>query len=129
MTNENDAWVDELIAWAISLEEKYEIEDIIPHDKEALLSLMELDLSELELETIPESIGNLTNLTVLNLSNNDLSKIPKSIGNLTNLVELKLSGNCLRFKYELPNSVQGLIDCNGLNCWKENDEDYHEDWF
>jgi hypothetical protein len=124
MTNENDAWVDELIAWA----DKNEIdEDILPRNKEALLNLTELDLSGNGLSTLPESIGNLTNLTDLDLSYNDLNTLPKSIGNLTNLNVLDLRENNVHSKYALPESVGQLISRLNLTCF--DDEDMDADYF
>jgi len=52
-----------------------------------------LKLSNNELTTLPDSIGNLTGLKWLQLSNNELTSLPEEIGNLTGLTELKLSNN------------------------------------
>lgn len=54
-----------------------------------------LDLSGLEIEELPESIGNLANLETLNLSGNALHAFPKSLNNLKNLKVLNLSKNQL----------------------------------
>jgi exodeoxyribonuclease V alpha subunit len=112
-TNENtdvsdDAWIDELLAWAY----KNDIsKEQLPSNKEDLLDLTELDLSNCELSTLPESIGNLTNLTELYLSNNQISTLPESIGNLTNLDVLYLGGNELS---TLPESFGDLTDLTVL---------------
>ncbi|MEM9448390.1 MAG: leucine-rich repeat domain-containing protein, partial [Cyanobacteria bacterium P01_E01_bin.6] len=55
----------------------------------------ELDLSRLELLSIPTSIGQLSNLTWLDLSQNQLSTVPKELGQLSNLTWLDLSHNQL----------------------------------
>ena len=54
-----------------------------------------LDLSCLDLNALPESIGQLTNLDRLDLSENKLTIIPKELGQLTNLARLSLSRNKL----------------------------------
>ncbi len=96
----DDAWLDELIAWADENEIKdYYFDELydcwigFPRDKKAILNLTELHLKDNQLSKLPESIGNLTNLTTLNLGSNQLSKLPESIGNLTHLTTLDLSGN------------------------------------
>ena len=123
-TVSNDVWVDELIAWA----DKNEIdEEILPRNKEALLSLTELDLSNNGLNTLPESIGNLTNLTVLDLSFNELNTLPKSIGNLTNLTVLNLNDTNIHSRFNLPAPVCSLIERLGLECFS--DEDLDADYF
>ncbi|NET37361.1 MAG: helix-turn-helix domain-containing protein, partial [Cyanothece sp. SIO1E1] len=55
----------------------------------------ELDLSNLGLTTVPQSIGQLSNLTVLDLSQNQLTEVPKELGQLSKLTVLSLSQNQL----------------------------------
>ncbi len=88
----NDEWLDELIAWA---DEKKISEEKFPRDKELILSLKTLDLSKNQLNTLPESIGNLTNVTTLHLSMNSFSTLPESIRNLRHLTCLMLYDNKL----------------------------------
>ena len=64
-----------------------------------------LDLSELELTSVPDSIANLTNLTNLWLNGNQLTSVPDSIANLTNLTHLWLHENQLT---SLPASITSL---------------------
>jgi internalin A len=54
-----------------------------------------LDLSSLELTSVPESIGQLTALQVLNLYSNQLTSVPENLGRLTVLQELRLDNNRL----------------------------------
>ena len=54
-----------------------------------------LDLSGLELTSVPKELGQLTNLTRLYLSQNQLTSVPKELGQLTNLMVLYLSRNQL----------------------------------
>ncbi len=57
--------------------------------QEALLTnATALDLSELQLTSVPESIGQLANLTTLYLAQNQLTTVPESLGNLANLTTL-----------------------------------------
>lgn len=55
----------------------------------------ELNLSGLNLTSVPEAIGQLANLTRLDLDNNQLTSVPDVIGQLTNLTELGLDYNQL----------------------------------
>ena len=52
-----------------------------------------LDLSYLELDNVPASIGKLANLTLLDLRENQLTTMPTALGKLSNLTLLDLSGN------------------------------------
>lgn len=52
---------------------------------------VELELSELNLNTLPPEIGDLVDLQKLVLTSNRLIELPESIGNLTNLRELVLA--------------------------------------
>ena len=50
-----------------------------------------LDLSNLELENIPETISQLTQLQELDLSDNQLSTLPEAFAQLTQLQKLGLN--------------------------------------
>tara|TARA_Y100000768_G_scaffold161927_1_gene121129 strand:- start:178 stop:942 length:765 start_codon:yes stop_codon:yes gene_type:complete len=67
--------------------------------------LKTLNLSNLDLEVIPSSIGDLENLESLILSYNDIISIPDEIGHLNNLQTLKLDWNQLT---SLPNTICDL---------------------
>eukprot|EP00889_Picochlorum_renovo_P003466 jgi/Picre1/30496/NNA_005860.t1 len=70
-----------------------------------------LDLSECELESIPEEVFDIECLTELSLAGNNLSSIPRGIGRLRNLEKLQLSGNRLR---EVPDELCLLDNLEGL---------------
>ena len=55
----------------------------------------ELDLSSLDLKSLPAEIGKLASLKILHLQNNQLTSIPPEIGKLTNLTTLNLCNNQL----------------------------------
>jgi Leucine-rich repeat (LRR) protein len=48
-------------------------------------NLERLMLGYSNINSLPESIGNLTGLNILNLSDTQVTSLPESIGNLTNL--------------------------------------------
>ena len=67
----------------------------VPEWLRDLTELIRLDLSGNRLTAFPEWIGNLTELTELYLGGNRLTAIPDTVGNLTALTELYLGGNRL----------------------------------
>jgi hypothetical protein len=76
--------------------------------------LCTLDLSELELNVVPHSIGKLKHLRYLDLSRNrDIEILPKSITRLLNLQTLRLIGcDSLR---ELPKDIKRLLNLRHLD--------------
>ncbi|MHA1877749.1 MAG: leucine-rich repeat domain-containing protein [Promethearchaeota archaeon] len=100
--------------------------------------ITELDLSENELLSLPESIENLKILETLELSDNNLSTLPESIGKLTNLKKLDVGYNRLSPFPEIitkmtwlqelyiesnqftsvPKSIRNLINLKGLSLEK-----------
>ena len=71
-----------------------------------------LNLSGLELTTVPKELGQLANLTAFNLSHNQLTEVPKELGQLANLTELDLSHNQLT---EGPNKLGQLSNLTVFN--------------
>jgi GTPase SAR1 family protein len=84
----------------------------LPESLGGLAQLQWLDLSTNQLMTLPESMGNLTQLHWLNLSRNRLTAIPKSFSNLMQLQSLYLSSNQLTV---LPESLGQLTQLQKLN--------------
>ena len=56
--------------------------DSLPESIGNLTQLVELYINDSDFTTLPESIGNLVNLRVLNIDNNRLTALPENIGNL-----------------------------------------------
>ena len=71
-----------------------------------------LNITDNQLSTLPESIGNLTSLIELRLYNNQLKNLPDTIGNLKNLRELHLMNNPLT---SLPDSIGKLKNLTQLD--------------
>ncbi|MAJ45256.1 MAG: hypothetical protein CMF96_11010 [Candidatus Marinimicrobia bacterium] len=85
-----------------------------------------LDLSNLELIEIPESIGNLDSLKILNLENNLLESLPDSLCS-SPLEELTLQNNNICLTSSVPECIQGFYDVMNQNCIAypdENDTDF-----
>jgi internalin A len=70
-----------------------------------------LNLNNLALTAIPESLAQLTDLKVLNLSGNRLTAIPDSISKLPNLRELRINNNRLS---AIPDSLAQLANLRVL---------------
>jgi len=71
-----------------------------------------LDLSEMALNTLPASIGELKELKVLNLAKNNLQSLPIEIGRLKNLQTLNLWNNSL---HDLPREFGQLKNLEQLD--------------
>jgi tetratricopeptide (TPR) repeat protein/GTPase SAR1 family protein len=71
-------------------------------------AILEMDLSNKNLTSIPPEIFDLTNLISLNLSNNYIAEIPTAIGNLTNLTSLDLRNNRIAIIPEALNKLTNL---------------------
>lgn len=70
-----------------------------------------LDLSECEIEEVPEEVFDLVHLEELSLAGNNLAELPDAIGNLESLEKLQLSGNRLK---HLPRNIGKLKNIRGL---------------
>jgi Leucine-rich repeat (LRR) protein len=70
-----------------------------------------LDLSVLNLTTVPHEIGQLSNLQRLDLGSNQLTMLPPEIGQLSNLQQLSLSSNQLA---SLPPEIGQLSNLQSL---------------
>ncbi|MHA1479314.1 MAG: leucine-rich repeat domain-containing protein, partial [Promethearchaeota archaeon] len=86
--------------------------------------IIKLSLGYLKLETISDSLGDLTSLKELNLKKNNLKSLPESIGLLTLLEKLDLSMNWLT---NLPEGIGKLSSLKKLNL-KENKLKTHPAW-
>ncbi|MEG4233845.1 COR domain-containing protein [Microcoleus sp. Pol11C3] len=73
---------------------------------------IELDLSDLELRELPDTIASLTELQKLNLGSNQLRELPEAIASLTQLQVLYLYNNKLR---ELPKEIPSLTQLQVLD--------------
>ncbi|KAH9304941.1 hypothetical protein KI387_009345, partial [Taxus chinensis] len=67
-------------------------------------TLVELDLSNNNLETLPESVTSLVNLISLDIQSNQITSLPDSVGRLVKLKVLNVSGNLLA---ALPDGIEG----------------------
>ena len=74
----------------------------------------ELNLLNMSLNRLPDSIGNLTNLTYLVVDGNSLTSLPDWIGNLTNLTYLNVDDNQLT---TLPDSIGNLTNLEVLSVF------------
>ena len=74
-----------------------------------------LNLSDNQLTTFPESIGNLSSLEGLYLSSNLLSSLPSTICNLPSSCYIRVSNNCLSDAY-LYSCLNYYSNQNGSEC-------------
>lgn len=83
--------------------------DSLPSPSLNLAAITKLDLSNNNLESIPESLAaRLLNVVVLDVHSNQLRTVPNSIGCLSKLRVLNVSGNMLEF---LPKAIE---NCRAL---------------
>jgi internalin A len=75
----------------------------------------ELDLRNMQLTELPDSLGQLTQLTELNLSNNQLTTLPDWLGQLSQLRTLTLFSNQLN---SLPESIGQLANLVVLSIFR-----------
>lgn len=105
----DDHWLTRLNAWA----DAHDISaEILPREREALLSLDILKLNRHDLRELPAEIGNLLKLQRLEISNNQLTQLPESIGQLQQLQTLDLGDNQLSI---LSDRIRGLSQLQWLN--------------
>ena len=84
-----------------------------------------LDLSEISLTTLPQSIGNLDSLKILNLENNILESLPDSLCACP-LEELTLMNNNICLTSSVPDCIQEFYDVMNQNCIAYPDENDQE---
>ncbi len=80
--------------------------------------IVRLDLSELKLATLPESIQNFEYLEFLHLGHNLLTTLPESIGNLKHLKELNVRNN--KGIASIPDSIGQLSNLQFLSLYGGN---------
>ncbi|XP_010489491.1 PREDICTED: plant intracellular Ras-group-related LRR protein 6 [Camelina sativa] len=86
----------------------------LPNPSLNLAQICKLDLSNNNLQTIPESLtARLLNLIALDVHSNQIKALPNSIGCLSKLKTLNVSGN---FLVSLPKSIQHCRSLDELNA-------------
>jgi internalin A len=91
------------------------LQEAIRRIEEAKVSgAVTLDLSDLNLSGLPDSLARLANLQNLKLSNNQIRALPDSIAQLANLQYLDLSNNQIS---AIPDSIAQLANLQALNLW------------
>ncbi|KAL3743964.1 hypothetical protein ACJRO7_013247 [Eucalyptus globulus] len=102
-------------------DEKLEVVDLsglsmesLPNPTPNLALICKLDISNNNLQTIPESmVARLLNVVVLDVHSNQLKVLPNSIGCLVKLKVLNVAGNYLRF---LPRTIENCRSLEELNA-------------
>jgi hypothetical protein len=89
----------------------------LPDSIGSLSSLKELYLSDNQISRLPDSLCNLSVLRILQLSNNRIDSLPNNIGNLSELKELSIYNNRLNC---LPDSLGNLHKLEDLNLTSNN---------
>ncbi|XP_030456394.1 plant intracellular Ras-group-related LRR protein 6-like [Syzygium oleosum] len=102
-------------------DEKLEVVDLsglsmesLPNPTLTLALICKLDISNNNLQTIPESLtARLLNVVVLDVHSNQLKVLPNSIGCLSKLKVLNVAGNYLQF---LPRTIENCRSLEELNA-------------
>ncbi|TKY54510.1 Plant intracellular Ras-group-related LRR protein 6 [Spatholobus suberectus] len=102
-------------------EERLEIVDLsgmsldsLPNPSLNLATICKLDLSNNNLQNIPESLtARLLNMVVLDVHSNQLRSLPNSIGCLSKLKVLNVSGNLIEY---LPKTIENCRSLEELNA-------------
>ena len=84
----------------------------IPRDKELIKHITHLNLSTMQLESMPDEIFKLEKLTHLNISRNYFTDLSGEIGNLVALKELNLRSCKIK---ELPKEIGNLVSLEKLD--------------
>ena len=84
----------------------------LPESIGQLSNLQTLDLWETQITVLPESIGQLTELQTLDLSDTQITVLPESIGQLAKLKDMFLSDNQIAV---LPESIGQLTELQALD--------------
>ncbi|KAL2340488.1 hypothetical protein Fmac_008428 [Flemingia macrophylla] len=88
--------------------------DSLPKPSVDLATICKLDLSDNNLQDIPESLtARLLNLEVLDVRSNQLKSLPNSIGCLSKLKVLNVSGNFIQF---LPKTIENCRALEEVNA-------------
>ncbi|WP_198037240.1 leucine-rich repeat domain-containing protein [Streptacidiphilus jeojiense] len=83
---------------------------VLPESLCNLTAITTLDLSGNTFSALPEWLGDLTALATLSLSKNQISALPEWLGDLTSLTELHLDGNELSVLSEWLGNLTNLTD-------------------
>lgn len=101
---------DNIFTYNSGIMEEEEIIWLIERVKKA--GCTHLDLSNKDIVSLPEEIGELTQLETLDISFNHISKLPDSIVNLVNLENLFMMRNSIK---ELPQNIDKLGKLKSLD--------------
>ncbi|KAJ7979383.1 Plant intracellular ras-group-related LRR protein [Quillaja saponaria] len=86
----------------------------LPNPTLNLATICKLDLSNNNLQSIPESLtARLLNMVVLDVHSNQLKSLPNSIGCLSKLKVLNISGNSIEF---IPKTIENCRSLEELNA-------------
>lgn len=100
VTYDEDYW------WEVTADDN--LISILPEKISLLKNLEILDLNQIGLGKVAESIGELSNLKILKLRNNFLHKLPNSLSKLQNLEVLDISYNAFKYIPEV------IFECKKL---------------
>ncbi|KAI3841339.1 hypothetical protein MKW98_007820 [Papaver atlanticum] len=88
--------------------------DTLPSPSLNLAMIFKLDLSNNNIEVIPESLtARLLNLVILDIHSNQLKSLPNSMGCLSKLKTLNISGNMIE---SLPKSIENCRSLEDINA-------------
>lgn len=105
-------WFDDICQWA----DKYHLDEkTFPRDRYKLQDLLELDISNKEINELPKEISKLTSLKILTIDNNNIKHLPEGIYQLKDLGLFSFISNDISYISEKIINFKNLLIFGACN--------------